>query len=39
VLLTAILILLICMYRTRWWPWSMPLWIRRHYRYIRNRRN
>ncbi|MDR1099496.1 MAG: hypothetical protein LBL28_03360 [Treponema sp.] len=38
ILLTAILILLLGMRRLPWWPWFYPLWVRRHARYLKNRR-
>jgi hypothetical protein len=41
-LLTAILILILCMRRIPWWPgftpWYTPVWLRRHLRYLKNRR-
>jgi hypothetical protein len=38
ILLTAILVLLVGMRRLPWWPWFYPLWVRRHARYLKNRR-
>jgi rare lipoprotein A (peptidoglycan hydrolase) len=38
ILLTVILILLLGMRRLPWWPWFYPLWVRRHARYLKNRR-
>jgi hypothetical protein len=38
ILLTAILVLLLGMRRLPWWPWFYPLWVRRHARYLKNRR-